>query len=163
MKKTASICLWLLGASLFIFADEADVLKDDSADVIEIKRISSSSTPIMRNDSLMYFLDLIFKEFPAKFWSYSDSLTHLATVEIFGSEVRAPVITLPGSCPVNNVQIKNHSTKMALSGQMATITFSVDAGWHVEIAQLDSNDIRLTLGKKMEVRDIKDVLGKKKR
>jgi hypothetical protein len=163
MKKNALICVWLIGAILPVFADDADVFREDSANIVEIKRVSASSTPVMKNDSLLYSLDLIFKDFPAKFWSYSDSVNHTATIEIFGNEVRAPAITLPVTCPVNDMQIKNSTTKMALSGQMSTITFSVDAGWHVEIAQLDSNDIQLTLGKKMAVRQLKETPGKKSR
>jgi hypothetical protein len=153
--------LWMFLMFFLISAEEAEPLKEDSVNVVEISRVSSFSTPIMKNDSLIYFLDLIFKEFPAKFWSYSDSSNHVATIEILGSEVRAPAINLPGPCPVNDIQIKNQTTKMALSGQMATITFAIDPGWNVEIAQLDSNDIRLTLGKKMTVREIKDVVVKK--
>jgi hypothetical protein len=163
MKKSALFCSWLIGAFLSVFADEGDVLKEDSANIVEIKRVSASSTPIMKNDSLLYSLDLIFKDFPAKFWSYSDSVNHTATIEIFGNEVRAPAITLPVSCPVSDMQIKNSATKMALSGKSAMITFTIDAGWHAEIAQLDSNDIQLTLGKKMAVRQLKENLNKKKR
>ena len=161
MKKNALFCFWLLGMILLIFADDADLLKDDGADVIEIERVSSSSTPVMKNDSILYSLDLIFKEFPAKFWSYADSASHTATIEIFGNEVRAPVITLPASSPVNDIQIKNRATNMALSGRMAAIIFSIDAGWHVEIAQADSNDIHMTLGKKMPVLQLKDDMGRK--
>jgi hypothetical protein len=163
MKKNALSWLWLIGAVLPVFAEDADVLKDDGANIVEIKRVSVSSTPVMKNDSLLYSLNLIFKDFPAKFWSYSDSANHTATIEIFGNEVRAPAITLPLSCPVTDIQIKNSATKMALSGQMATITFSIDPGWHAEIAQLDSNDIQLSLGKKMAVRQLKETPGKKKR
>jgi hypothetical protein len=137
--------------------------QDDSANVVKISRISSSSTPIMKNDSLIYLLDLIFKDFPAKFWSYTDSINHLATIEMFGSEVQAPPIVLPGACPVTKIQIKSRSTKMALTGQVSTITFSIDPGWNVEISQLDSNDIHLRLGKKLESREITESLGKKSR
>ncbi len=138
-----------------------ETLQEDSANVVTITRISSSSTPIMKNDSLMYFLDLIFKDFPAKFWSYSDSANHIATIEIFGREVVAPPIVLPGANPVTKIQIKNRATNLALSGQVSTITFSIDPGWNVEISQLDSNDIHLTLGKKMASREILEAMGKK--
>ena len=161
LLKRARFFLWMFLLFFLVSAEETETLKEDSVNVVEITRVSSFSTPIMKNDSLIYSLDLIFKEFPAKFWSYSDSTNHVATIEIFGSEVRAPTINLPGTCPVNDIQIKNQTTKMALSGQRATITFAIDPGWNVEIAQLDSNDIRLTLGKKMKVREIKEVLAKK--
>jgi hypothetical protein len=161
LLKKARFFLWMFLLVFMISAEETETSKEESPNVVEITRVSSFSTPIMKNDSLFYCLDLIFKEFPAKFWSYSDSLNHMATIEIFGSEVRAPIINLPGPCPVNDLQIKTQPSKMALSGQMSTITFSIDPGWKAEIAQLDSNDIRLTLGKKMKVREIKEVIPKK--
>jgi hypothetical protein len=153
----------MLSAALTVPARGEETVQEDSLNLVEITQISSSSTPIMKNDSLIYHLDLIFKDFPAKFWSYSDSVNHLVTIEIFGGEVRAPAINLPGSCPVTKIQIKNAATKMALSGQSATITFSYDPGWSIDIAQRDSNDIHLTIGKKIEVREILEVPGKKKR
>jgi hypothetical protein len=161
LLKMARFILWMFLLVFIISAEETEQFKEDSMNVVEIARVSSFSTPIMKNDSLIYCLDLIFKQFPAKFWSYSDTLNHMATIEILGSEVRAPVINLPGPCPVSDLQIKNQPTKMALSGQMSTITFTIDPGWKAEISQLDSNDIRLTLGKKMKVREIKEVLPKK--
>jgi|WetSurMetagenome_2_1015567.scaffolds.fasta_scaffold157479_2 hypothetical protein len=159
--------LWIIAALMMAarmvpsYSEETG--QDDSANVVKISRVSSSSTPIMKNDSLIYLLDLIFKDFPAKFWSYADSVNHIATIEMFGSEVQAPPIVLPGACPVTKIQIKSRSTKMALSGQVSTITFSIDPGWNVEISQLDSNDIHLRLGKKLEPREISEVLGKKSR
>jgi hypothetical protein len=142
---------------------KADYLQDDSVDAIEITRICATSIPVMKNDSLLFYLDLIFKDFPAKFWSYSDSANHTATIEILGREVRAPAIKLPSSNPISKMQIKNRSTKMALSGLLAVITFNFKPGWNIEIMELDSNDIRLTAGKKMEIKEIKEQLVKKRR
>jgi hypothetical protein len=160
MKKIGLSCSWLFGIILVALADDANLLKEDSASFVEIKRVSASVSPIMKNDSLLYLLDLVFTEFPVKFWSYTDTFYNTATIEIFGDDVRAPAIVLPSFCPVNDIHIKNQATKMVLSGRMATITFSIDAGWHADVAQIDSNDIRLTLGKKLAVRQLNDVFGK---
>ena len=157
----AAACM--LSAALTLPALGEEGIQDAGENIIEIKRVSSSSTPIMKNDSLIYYLDLIFKDFPGKFWSYSDTFHHTAIIEIFGNKVRAPVISLPGSCPITKMQIKNNVTKMALSGQNARISFDVDPGWNVDIEQPDSSNIHLTIWKKMEVREITEAVGKKKR
>jgi hypothetical protein len=141
----------------------ADYMQDDSSDALEITRVIATTIPAMKNDSLLYYLDLVFKELPGKFWSYSDSLNHTATIEILGHEIHAPMVSLPPGSPVSKIQIKNRSTKMDLTGVLGAITFNIKPGWSIEIAQTDSNDIRLIAGKKMEVKEIKEELVKKRR
>jgi hypothetical protein len=157
----AFLCAGFLSLALTAAAQGQDAAQEDSASVVTISRVISSSTPLMKNDSLIYHLDLIFARFPSKFWSYADSANHTSTIEVFGSEVKAPEINLPGSCPITKIQVKSRSTKMALTGQGSTITFTVEPGWNVDIAQQDSNDIHLTIGKRMETHEITEVFGKK--
>ncbi len=139
---------------LLVSPNEADYSTDDSSSVIEISQVHASSTPIMKNDSLFFYLDFIFKDFSSKFWSSYDSSHHVLTIEIYGREVRGPVINLPSSCPVNRLQIKNRKTKMALSGLLTTFLLTIEPGWKIDVYQNDPNTLRLALGKKMEVKVI---------
>jgi hypothetical protein len=136
---------------------------EEPQSVIHISRVIAPSNPLMRNDSLIYSMDIIFEHLTGKFWSYMDYSSHVAFIEIYGADINAPVIHMPRCSPLRNMAVKNQQTKMSLSGKMSTISFTVDCGWVFDASQTDTNRLSLIFGKKMEIREVKESLADKKK
>ena len=58
-------------------------------------------------------------------------------------------------------QAQNQSTPWQTPGKLSTVTVTIDQGWNFEVTQPDSSCIRLFLGKKLGVNEIKEENAKK--
>jgi hypothetical protein len=114
-----------------------------------IKQVKLYEIPEVRNDSIVYKMDIEFKEPPLNFWSYTDSMHHAHIIEIYGVAVESSPIRLPDNSPFQSMRIKNHKTKMALSGLMSTIIISIDPEYFCGTDSGEDNKITVTLWKKM--------------
>jgi hypothetical protein len=114
-----------------------------------IKRVKFYEIPLIKNDSIIYKMDIEFKKPPLHFWSYSDSTHHAHIIEIYGVAVESPPIRLPDNSPFQSLRIKNQKTKMALSGLMSTIIISIDPDYSCGTEIGEQNEITVTLWKKM--------------
>jgi hypothetical protein len=136
-------------------------MTDNVAPVAQITRVSAPLNPTLRNDSLVYPLDIFFKNLSGKFWSYLDNLRHNAVIEFYGLEINAPAVQFPRLSPIRKMTVVNQKTKMALTGKLSTVTVTIDQGWNFEVTQPDSSCIRLFFGKKLGVNEIKEENAKK--
>jgi hypothetical protein len=151
--------------ALFLFAARAtsQEASDDESAITAITQVIAPSTPLLRNDSLVYAMDIVFKQLAGKFWSYLDNPHRNVVIELYGLEITAPDAQFSRSSPVRKLTIKNQNSKMALSGKLSTISITIDQGWHFEVMQPDSNSIRLVLGKKLEIQEVREkIIDKKK-
>ncbi|HEX7510985.1 MAG TPA: hypothetical protein VF335_06770 [Chitinivibrionales bacterium] len=145
-------------AAIIFFGTDAVALEnfDDSAVSTEITQVNAPPSPIMKNDSLMYSIDVFFKRLNGKFWSYPENSNRLVVIELYGLELSSVPIVFPRSSPVRKMSVKNQKTKMALSGRLSTINFDIDKGWNFEVLQPDSNSLHVSFFKKMEIKVIKE-------
>lgn len=114
-----------------------------------IKHVKLYEIPLVRDDSIIYKMDIEFKECPQNFWSYTDSIHHAHIIEIYGVDVESSPIRLPDNSPFQGVRVKNHKTKMALSGVMSTIIISIDPEYSCGADFGENNVITVSLWKKM--------------
>jgi len=153
---------WVAVLVFFVAAVFSQEISDDGAASAEITQINSPPTPLMRNDSLLYTMDMMFKHLKSKFWSYPDNSNRAVLIELYGLDVSVPPMQFPRSSPVRKVSVKNQKTKMALSGRLSTICIAVDKGWNFEVSQPDSNSLRVLLSKKLDLKEIKEAQSEKK-
>jgi hypothetical protein len=114
-----------------------------------LKRVKLYEIPLVRNDSIIYKMNIEFKDAPMNFWSYTDSIHHAHIIEIYGVNVESSPIRLPDNSPFQSVRVKNRKTKMALSGLMSTIIISIDPDYSCCTDPGEHNEITVTLWKKM--------------
>ena len=127
-----------------------------------LKRVKLYEIPLVRNDSIIYKMDIEFKDAPAHFWSYTDSMHHAHIIEIYGVSVESSPIRLPDNSPFQGVRVKNRKTKMALSGLMSTIIISIDPDYSCGTDAGENNQITVTLWKKMNAMKGKKIKSNKK-
>jgi hypothetical protein len=94
-------------------------------------------------------MDIEFKSPPQHFWSYTDSIHHAHLIEIYGVALESSHIRLPDNSPFQSIRIKNHKTKMALSGLMSAIIISVDPEYSCTTDLTGEKVITVTLWKKL--------------
>jgi hypothetical protein len=121
----------------------------DEEYVNAIKQVKLHEVPAISNDSIIYKMDIDFKDPPLHFWSYSDSIHHAHIIEIYGVALESPRIRLPDNSPFQSIRIKNHKTKMSISGLMSAIFISVDPEYSCHTDLTADTVITVTLWKKM--------------
>ena len=114
-----------------------------------IKQVKLHEVPAISNDSIVYKMDISFKDPPENFWSYTDSIHHAHIIEFYGIALEAPRIRLPDNSPFQSVRIKNHKTKMSISGLMSAIFISIDPEYSGSAELTADTVITVTLWKKM--------------
>jgi len=72
-----------------------------------LKRVKLYEIPLVRNDSIIYKMDIEFKDAPAHFWSYTDSMHHAHIIEIYGSASNPLRYACPDNSPFQGVRVKN--------------------------------------------------------
>ena len=127
-----------------------------------IKHVKFYEIPVVKNDSIIYKMDIVFKEPPLHFWSYTDSIHHAHIIEIYGIAVESSPVRVPDNSPFQSIRIKNHKTKMALSGVMSTIIVSIDPDYSCGTELGEHNEITVTLWKKMNAMKGKKVKSNQK-
>jgi hypothetical protein len=149
----------------FCTVNGEDIHLDSTSGSTVISQIIAPSNPFIRNDSIIYSMEMSFVSHVGKLWSYIDTRTSIAAVEIYGTLVTppSPTVVLPRCSPVRNMTVKSQSTKMSLSGIMSVISFTIDKEWKFDLVQPDSTKIRLVFSKKMAVKDVKHYLEYKKK
>jgi hypothetical protein len=152
-----------IGALLFFSAmATSQDASDEEMGKTAITTIVAPHMPFMKNDSLIYIMDIAFKHLSGKFWSYIDRPRGIAIIEFYGLDIIAPEVQLPRNSPIRNLTVKNQQSKMALSGKVSTIALTVDRGWNFDIQRPDSNGIRVYLSKPLEIKEIpKGMINKK--
>lgn len=130
--------------------------------VNKIKKVKLYEIPLVRNDSIVYKMDIEFGEPPLHFWSYSDSIHHAHVIEIYGVAIESSPIRLPDNVPFQGMRIKNHKTKMALSGLMSRIIISIDPEYSCGTDLKEENKITVSLWKKMNAMKGKIIKGNQK-
>jgi len=117
--------------------------------VNSIKQVKLHEVPAISNDSIVYKMDISFKDPPENFWSYADSIHHAHIIEFYGIALESPRIRLPDNSPFQSVRIKNHKTKMSISGLMSAIFVSIDPEYSGSTELTADTVITITLWKKM--------------
>jgi len=114
-----------------------------------IKQVKLHEVPAISNDSIVYKMDIFFKDPPENFWSYTDNIHHAHIIEFYGIALESPRIRLPDNSPFQSVRIKNHKTKMSISGLMSAIFISIDPEYSGGAELTADTVITVTLWKKM--------------
>lgn len=140
---------------------------DVCAKTAYIDSVALCSAPTIRNDSLIYTLDIHFRAAPKHFWSYHDDQYEAVVVEFLDVQIEAPYVELPAASPLKSFKVKNMETKMALTGVKSDVVIGLDPGaqkdqrWDGDVIMVNANTVRVTIWKKMTL--YQDILKKEKR
>jgi hypothetical protein len=131
---------------------------DACSEIVSIDSVALCRAPAIRNDSLIYTLDMHFRVPPKYFWSYYDDERASVVAEFLAIQIDAPYVEFPPSGPVRSLKVKNMETRMTLNGMKSQIIIAMDQKegqkqvWVSDMGLLPDGTVRLTIWKKMEPR-----------
>ncbi len=131
----------------------ATVLTSEAcADIFHIDSVRVNA-PKIRNDSLIYTLDIYFFEKPPKFFSYYDDDSGTVNIELLDAQVIVPAIRLPKGVPFLGFKTKKMDSDMSITKQVTKVFLAVDKGerrdqlWNSDAKLGQKNSLRITIWK----------------
>jgi hypothetical protein len=116
-----------------------------------LEKAITSPKPDIAGNTINYSLDLVFTSRPEYFWSYYNSVDRALIIDLYGGHVKPVRMKLPATTPFKEINIRNLSTRMTLSGKQAQIVISLDGDWHIESQPLGNTTIHLIIWKEAKI------------
>jgi hypothetical protein len=117
-----------------------------------IRKVRITVAPRLRNDRIMYAMDLAFVTRPGDYWAYYSADQNAVVVDIYGGTTVIECDTVPTNEAFKSVAVRHMSSSMTLSGGWSQIVIGADPGWHVESTLVGDDVIRLVLWRTPERR-----------
>ena len=128
------------------------------ADIFHIDSVKINA-PIIRQDSLIYTLDMYFLDRPGSFWSYYDQTTGSITIEFIDAQIFAPQVTFPKGMPFLGFRVRNAESGMALTKEVSHVSVTVDKGprgdqfWNNDVRLVNNSVVRVVIWKEKIIQE----------
>ena len=128
-------------AGIFLFASMG------LAESFTLKKVTDENIPQIRKHRLSYNVDFQFNKCPENYWVYYDQPIKKLVLDFYDVTLEGPETEFTGNSLFKELEIKNLTSVMALSGERSQIIFPLDSGWHIQSSQPDEKTLRITLWK----------------
>jgi hypothetical protein len=136
---TPILCLFFLAAPCGLLAQDYFLLS-----------VMKAGAPAIKNRDLIFKTNLRFRKAPENFWIHYDAGRKALAIDIYGGTIDTQSLVVVGTNEVfKEIEIRNQTTTMSLSGKQALIYLKAEPGWHFEAASISKTTIQITSWKEM--------------
>jgi hypothetical protein len=149
LRKACTILFLAAG----VFAGPA-VQATSEPDQIELISVVPAEAPIISEKRVSYKVDFLFDRCPAEYWWYFDAATKRVTIELYDCFVKVEdTITIKPVPPVKEIEFKNASTAIVISGKKSQIFLRLKEELHCE-AVCSNDTLHVVLWKELSSKQI---------
>jgi hypothetical protein len=127
-------------------------------DVYQIDSVRINA-PNIQNDSLIYTLDVRFRDHPGPFWSYYDQGSGMIVIEFLDAQIIAPLVRFPKGMPFLGFKVRKAESEMSLTRAVSRVTIYVDRGpngeqfWNNDVKLANNSTVRVVIWKEKTATD----------
>jgi len=128
-----------------------------------LRNVYEGKPPRISKKVIYYTINFAFFRSPENFYVYYEPSIKKLVLDFYETQIEGPEQDFLGNSLFKNMEIKNFTSVMSLSGERAQILFPLDTGWHVASTIQNEKVIELTLWKKLVTNPAKPVQVKRKK
>jgi len=125
-----------------------------ATDQIELKSVVPAEAPVISEKKVSYRVDFLFDRCPGEYWWYYDAATKRVTIEVYDCFVKVDdTLTIKPVPPVKEIEFKNASTSIVISGKKSQIFMRLKEELHCE-ASCSHDTLHVVLWKQLSSKKI---------